>query len=337
MRYKAKSGFTIVELLVVIVVIGILAAITVVSYSGISNRALSVKLRSELEGIAKILKMDSVQSDTESYPSSLSSANNGVGIPTSEGTTLRYYYNNSISPATFCVEAINNNTYYKVGNDSPPTEGDCLDYGLISYWNLDENTGTSVADSGSSSHSGIAQSAAWVSGVKNSALSFNGSSNVSLGDYSYNFSKSEVTISAWVYPTSTSSRRTILSLGNNSLLNIQLELGFDCLSTTSDHCIALNISGSGKARTIDGAYSNDEWSHVVYTKDSSSQHIYVNAIEKALNIDSTYSLSDNSAEKFIGQRAPGSQVFIGSIDEVRLYDRALTQEEVTSLYNQMAP
>ncbi|MFZ2125427.1 MAG: prepilin-type N-terminal cleavage/methylation domain-containing protein, partial [Candidatus Saccharimonadales bacterium] len=45
---STKPGFTIVELLVVIVVIGILAAITIVSYAGISQRAVAVSLQSDL-------------------------------------------------------------------------------------------------------------------------------------------------------------------------------------------------------------------------------------------------------------------------------------------------
>ncbi|MDN5275377.1 MAG: Fimbrial protein [Candidatus Saccharibacteria bacterium] len=36
---QTSKGFTIVELLIVIVVIGILAAITIVAYNGIQNRA----------------------------------------------------------------------------------------------------------------------------------------------------------------------------------------------------------------------------------------------------------------------------------------------------------
>ena len=37
--YKKQKGFTIIELLIVIVVIGILAAITIVAYNGVQNRA----------------------------------------------------------------------------------------------------------------------------------------------------------------------------------------------------------------------------------------------------------------------------------------------------------
>jgi prepilin-type N-terminal cleavage/methylation domain-containing protein len=46
------SGFTIVELLVVIVVIGILAAISIVAYNGISDRARLAKINSDITMIS---------------------------------------------------------------------------------------------------------------------------------------------------------------------------------------------------------------------------------------------------------------------------------------------
>jgi prepilin-type N-terminal cleavage/methylation domain-containing protein len=45
-RIKTRNGFTIVELLIVIVVIGILAAITIVSFNGITERARIAKAQS---------------------------------------------------------------------------------------------------------------------------------------------------------------------------------------------------------------------------------------------------------------------------------------------------
>src|SRR3546814_525078 len=54
---KRGHGFTIVELLIVIVVIGILAAITVVAYIGISNQAADAALKSDLRQMAKQVQL----------------------------------------------------------------------------------------------------------------------------------------------------------------------------------------------------------------------------------------------------------------------------------------
>ena len=51
MDNKKQTGFTIVELLIVIVVIGILAAITIVAYNGIQNRANDTAVQSDLRSI----------------------------------------------------------------------------------------------------------------------------------------------------------------------------------------------------------------------------------------------------------------------------------------------
>jgi len=61
-----RRGFTIVELLIVIVVIGILAAIVIVAYNGIQNRANDSRRVSDLEAISKALEEQYV--DTGSYP-----------------------------------------------------------------------------------------------------------------------------------------------------------------------------------------------------------------------------------------------------------------------------
>lgn len=63
---RRQTGFTIVELLIVIVVIAVLAAITIVAYNGIQARAQFSKLHSELGIINKALAM--YQADNGAYP-----------------------------------------------------------------------------------------------------------------------------------------------------------------------------------------------------------------------------------------------------------------------------
>ena len=61
-----KPAFTIVELLVVIVVIGILAALTIVAYTGISQKATVASLQSDLSNASTVLKL--YQVDNSAYP-----------------------------------------------------------------------------------------------------------------------------------------------------------------------------------------------------------------------------------------------------------------------------
>ncbi len=61
--HKTKSGFTIVELLIVIVVIGILAAITIVAYNGVQDRARNAALKSEMNQLQKKIQVDALQQD----------------------------------------------------------------------------------------------------------------------------------------------------------------------------------------------------------------------------------------------------------------------------------
>lgn len=64
---KNVSGFTIVELLIVIVVIGILATITVVSYRGIQARANESAIKSDLSAMAKQVELHRAEKGV--YPS----------------------------------------------------------------------------------------------------------------------------------------------------------------------------------------------------------------------------------------------------------------------------
>lgn len=68
---KEKSGFTIVELLIVVVVIGILAAITIVAFSGIQNRARDTRRIDDASTIRKALELYRIDNGT--YPSAINS------------------------------------------------------------------------------------------------------------------------------------------------------------------------------------------------------------------------------------------------------------------------
>lgn len=123
------KGFTIVELLVVIVVIAILAAITIVAYTGISSKAVTSSLQSDLTNAKKQLALFYV--DHSAYPINLSAncpidpitsiADNRYCLKPSSGNTFIY---SSPSPySAFSLFVTNtNSTKYRVTNDSKPED-----------------------------------------------------------------------------------------------------------------------------------------------------------------------------------------------------------------------
>lgn len=76
-----NRGFTIVELLIVIVVIGILAAITLIAYNGVQKRAVTTELQSDLRNVSNLMR--AAQAETDAYPSALPS-----GMKASPGVSL---------------------------------------------------------------------------------------------------------------------------------------------------------------------------------------------------------------------------------------------------------
>lgn len=118
---KLRRGFTIVELLIVIVVIGILAAITIVAFNGITNRANVASLQSDLENANTSLESYRVGTSTSDlYP-----ANVGIAaLKASPGNTFTYLVSNTTSPAGYCLIANNNDTrYYTTNLNTKPVLG----------------------------------------------------------------------------------------------------------------------------------------------------------------------------------------------------------------------
>jgi len=119
---RKQTGFTIVELLIVIVVIGILAAITIIAYTGVSQKAVEAGVKSNLSGAARLLASDLTLNG--SYPTTTAAANGGKGLPASNGTTYSYTVDNSANPPTYTLVATNpgtSNNYAVTSTNSTPS------------------------------------------------------------------------------------------------------------------------------------------------------------------------------------------------------------------------
>jgi prepilin-type N-terminal cleavage/methylation domain-containing protein len=124
----ARPGFTIVELLIVVVVIAILAAITIVAYNGITNRAKeSAAQATAKQALTKIQSFAVENSDAYPTEAQLSS----IGLSTTSGVSYQYRVDNSVNPRTFCLTVTNNNVSYFVSNSTAsPAKGSCPGHGV---------------------------------------------------------------------------------------------------------------------------------------------------------------------------------------------------------------
>ncbi len=109
---RTLSGFTIVELLIVIVVIGILAAITIVAYNGIQNRSYDTTIQNDISALSKQLKLQKVTSATDSYPYgnpwfnfSLKVNKSAYAISPAVSFNLLVCGNNTSTPSQFAILA----------------------------------------------------------------------------------------------------------------------------------------------------------------------------------------------------------------------------------------
>lgn len=127
-RHTKQKGFTIVELLIVIVVIGILAAITTVAYNGIQNRARTATIKSDLSQADKQLKVFKAGSSSGKYPATVStdctaspdSATNKC-LKLSAGNTVAAYSSPSPNDTfSLTIAGTGNTMPYMVTNSSGP-------------------------------------------------------------------------------------------------------------------------------------------------------------------------------------------------------------------------
>jgi len=116
MHKVKQQGFTIVELLIVVVVIAILAAITMVVYSSLNDKAIVAVLESDLSQLSTKLSTDKVEGG--SFPTNSSS----LQLTPNNGITYEYTSDGS----TFCLSAKKGKKSYHITEASRPEEGVCV-------------------------------------------------------------------------------------------------------------------------------------------------------------------------------------------------------------------
>ena len=207
---------------------------------------------------------------------------------------------------------------------------------LVAAYSFDEGAGGTVLDSSGNNFSGTMSDTTWIpEGRFGSALSFNGyNSMVTVNDAPLLRLGQEFTLEAWVYPTAPQESAVMIkeSLGQG---NYYLQT-YPGSSGSPIPSFGINVDGTSTHHVALNDLPLNTWSHLAAVWDGSNTYVYVNG--SLVGTQPTTGLLSTSTEPLrIGGSTilpgDGGGFFQGRIDEVRIYNRALSVNNIRNDMN----
>ncbi len=198
--------------------------------------------------------------------------------------------------------------------------------GLVAAYAFNEGTGTTATDASGAGNTGAIAGASWdAAGKFGSALSFNGTSNmVTVNDASTLDLTTALTLEAWVKPSALAGWRTVLMKETASGLAYAMYA-----SDTANHASGWIRRSSDVSAISASTLPLNTWSHLAVTYDGATLRLFVNGVQAASRAV-TGATATSAAPLRIGGNSIWSEYFAGLIDEVRIYNRALTATQIQS-------
>jgi hypothetical protein len=276
----------------------------------------------------------------------------GINVATGTSTTIANEITLADSPLVFGKAAYSNGFYYKGLIDDVRiydyalTENQVKQHynaglnrlGLVSQWGMDEGSGLTVYDSQSTNNGTLTcagtgcSNPVWQTSsscVSGNCLSFTGTTGTAgPGSYTSVANSNSVTyatLEAWVYPTQVSNDQMFLTNASDNANYLRI--------VSNKSFVSFNISGTQKTLAGTTILSNNKWYHLVATYDGSIVKLYVNGIQETNTLAQTGTLTFPSGTINIGIWATSDvRSFIGYLDDVRVYNRALSTDEIANQY-----
>ncbi len=202
--------------------------------------------------------------------------------------------------------------------------------GLVGYWKFDEGAGTVAADSSGQGNNGTLKgNPKWVTGQLGSALDFNGNGDFVEIPHSASLSLTDaITIAAWTNMRATSSgEMAIVSKGGWAANDLPYEL----TENRGDIIFWQFYNDQGRDGCQPNSPAANEWHHITGTYDGQIFKCYIDGVfaEEWAYVGK---MPQNTASVTIGKRSKeAGTYFDGMIDDVAIFDRALSAEEIPPL------
>ena len=209
-----------------------------------------------------------------------------------------------------------------------------LSRGLVGHWTFDDIDGTTVPDNSGNGNDGtMVNSPQQINGVTGAALDFDESNPdyIEIGDQSALDITDDISISAWI--RGVVNQDTIFSK-----YNFGAQVGYMLLNVGADYVFRINGDGGPSVRVTGPPYNDGNWHHIVAVKEGNELlRIYMNGREASDQYENQDAgqpiVAPTGITAHIGRRSDNSgYIYNGDLDDVRVYNRALSPSEIEMLY-----
>lgn len=205
--------------------------------------------------------------------------------------------------------------------------------GLIGYWPLDEGNGTLAGDATGNGNNGTLMNMSeddWENAKINTGLDFEGNDEQIFIPHNALLEPPNLTISLWAKFDGAHDMWIMAKKVFGQPLNYNR--GYVLRTQNSDSTVYWAVGNDTGGRLLQAPYIPNQWYHIAGTYDGNEAKLYINGDlidQGVLNGGIDYS---NTGDVYVGNSSDGSFDLFGKLDEIRLYDRALSQEEIQALY-----
>jgi hypothetical protein len=198
---------------------------------------------------------------------------------------------------------------------------------LVGYWNFDEGSGTTAYDSSGNGLDGTLNGdPQWVIGQVGGALEFDGDDSVEIPHNPLLSITDEITITVWTYMNANASGEMVVVSKGGWAAN---DLPYEVTETPGAQVWWQIYDDEGRDTCAAPSPPVEEWHHIAATYDGQIFKCYIDG-ELADEWAYAGTMPENTASVTIGQRSRGGYFYSGIIDEVAIYNRAFSADEIPS-------